>query len=937
MFLTYVKHIMITSATKELICSNKTHKMLIKALLSLTLIGTLSNSYAQINPVDTLKPVHEVEGISEYVLENGLKIILAPDQSQPNTTVNMTYMVGARHENYGQTGMAHLLEHMLFRGTPNMPDALAEFSRRGLQANGTTNADRTNYYASFAADPETLKWYINWQADSMVNASITQEDLDSEMTVVRNEMERGENSPFQVLMQKMMASAYQWHNYGKTTIGARSDVENVDIHQLRKFYKTYYQPDNAVLIVSGQFDEKETLQYIYEAFAVLPKPERKLPPEYTKEPVQDGERKVTLKRQGGSPLIGALYHIPAAATPEYIALDLGVAVLGDTPSGRLYTNLVREGLSTQVFAFAASMAQPGYALFGAQLEPGMDQQKALEALKSTIDEIKKKPISQTELDRVRNQWLTGWSRIFADPVQLASALSESQSEGDWRLFFWMRDTVESIKLDKVQKAISRYLVPDNRTIGVYIPTEKPVRAPASDYPEVNELLKDYKGKGKNEQVGSFDTSPLAINNATEISEIALSSGTIETALLPKPTRGNRVEARLSLRFGNENSLKGQRYAANAVAALLDRGTSSMSRQDIKDRFDALQTSVGFSAGTGSITVSITSVRKHLSDALTLVADILKNANFPEEELAEYKRISNTAIADAMADPQALASRKLARHANNWPENDIRYVPDFEESKDHINALTREQLLAFHDEFYGIANVTFSAVGDFDAKQVKQAITEGFQNWKSSPGYERVSSPYHEVEPKMFNIETPGKANAFYMASMPLEIQDTSDDFAALYMADYLLGRSETSRLWNRVRTQEGLSYNVRSSLDLSSYEPNGSWTIYAIFAPENRERLETAINEEIDKVLEEGFSEDEVQQGVKALLNYRRLARSRDSVLASTWLHYLNTERSFEWSEEIDERLQELSADDVNNALRKVFDPARLSISIAGDFKEKAN
>ncbi|MGP1615692.1 MAG: M16 family metallopeptidase, partial [Pollutimonas bauzanensis] len=309
-----------------------------------------------------------VEGVTEYSLQNGLRVLLAPDDSKPTTTVNMTYLVGARHENYGQTGMAHLLEHMLFRGTPTMHNALAEFSKRGLQANGSTTSDRTNYYASFAANPETLAWYLRWQADAMVNSLIAKEDLDSEMTVVRNEMERGENSPFQMLMQQMQAAAFQWHNYGHSTIGARSDVENVDIGQLQAFYRKYYQPDNAVLIVSGGFDPAATLQTIAQSFDKIARPARKLPPEYTVEPVQDGERQVILRRQGGSPLIAAMFHAPSAASPDFTALDLGVGILADTPSGRLYHALVGNNLSAEIFGFTAGMNQPGYAFFGGQLE-----------------------------------------------------------------------------------------------------------------------------------------------------------------------------------------------------------------------------------------------------------------------------------------------------------------------------------------------------------------------------------------------------------------------------------------------------------------------------------------------------------------------------------------------------------------------------------------
>lgn len=880
---------------------------------------------------DALTQITRVEGVTEYRLDNGLRILLAPDASKPNTTVNMTYLVGSRQENYGQTGMAHLLEHMLFRGTPSLPNALAEFSRRGLQANGTTSADRTNYYASFAADPDTLDWYIHWQADAMVNALISQEDLDAEMTVVRNEMERGENSPFRILMQKMQAAAFEWHNYGKSTIGARSDVENVDVKQLHAFYKEYYQPDNAVLIISGRFDVDSTLKSIVDAFMPLKRPARVLPPEYTVEPVQDGERRVTLRRQGGSPLIAALYHIPAAGNADFIPVDLGVSILGDTPSGRLYHALVREQLSTSVFGFAAGMKQPGYALFGAQLEPGMDQEKALQTLVTTLDDIASQPFEQSDLDRIRNKWLTGWSRAFADPIQLASALSEAVAEGDWRLFFWHRDLVQKTTLEDVQKAITAYLVPSNLTEGLYIPTDDPVRAPAPEPVDLHKLLADYTGSADSAVTDAFDSSPAHIDASTQRSVLKLDNGPVELALLSKPTRGDRVEARLLIQYGDADSLTGYRVASGATAALLDRGTSTLSRQEIEDKFDALRATVDFGGGPGSVSASLSTTGEHLPDLIELVLHIIRDANFPEQELAEFKRQSNTTIIDAMADPQALASRKVARHDNPWPRNDVRYVPTFQEAQEDIAALNHADLQDFHSRFYGAGKISVTAVGWFDAEAVKTALKDGLKGWKSAPEYVRIPDPYHEVQPETFHIETPGKANGFYLSSLPLKLQDTDPAYPALYLANYLLGSSETSRLWTRIRTQDGLSYNVRSSLDLSSFEPSGHWSFYAIFAPENVLKLENAMAEELQKALHDGFTSEEVQQGVTALLNYRKLARTRDGVLAGTWLHYLQTGRTFAWSQDMDDALQKLTADDVNAALRNTLDPENLTTAVAAD------
>ena len=877
--------------------------------------------------------VASVEGITEYRLPNGLRVLLAPDASKPTTTVNMTYLVGSRQENYGQTGMAHLLEHMLFKGTPTVRNALGEFSRRGLQANGSTSADRTNYFASFASNPETLKWYLGWQADAMVNSLIAKEDLDSEMTVVRNEMESGENNPFRVLMQKMQATAYQWHNYGKSTIGARSDVENVDVDQLRAFYHRYYQPDNAVLIVAGKFDPDTTLQAIRDTLGKLPKPQRTLPPEYTVEPVQDGERAITLRRAGGTPLVAAMYHIPAAGSPDYISFDLATTILADTPSGRLYHALVPTKLAAGVFGFTMDQRDPGVAMFGAQLQPGMDQDKALQTLTSTLESLRDKPFTQEELDRARSKWLTAWQQIYADPEKIGVALSEAIAGGDWRLFFLQRDRVRQAKLEDVQRVATTYLVGSNRTEGRYIPTEKPQRAPLALRPELADVLKGYQGDPDFKQADAFDPSPENIDKLTQRSTLDLPNGPVELALLPKATRGGRVQAELLIQFGDADNLRGQRVNAAAVADLLERGTPDLSRQDIQDRFDALQADVSFNGSGTNLTVSMSAAGEHLPELVSVVLDVVRHANFPQAQVEEYQRQALTSIRSAMTEPAALASRALARQDNPWPADDVRYVPTFEEAlAEARNELDRPGLVAFHDRFYGAGAIKFSAVGDFDAAALKQALTAGLKGWQKAPSYTRLADPYRDIKAERFNIDTPDKANAFYISRMPLKLQDTDPDFPALYLANFLLGTSETSRLWDRVRETEGLSYNVRSNLSVSSFEPTASWTVYAIYAPQNRERLEKAINEELARALKDGFTAEEVQDGIAALLNYRKLARAQDDVLASTWIDYLKRDRTFEWSAEMDRKIAALTPEVVNAALRKYLQPSAFSTAVAGDF-----
>jgi len=904
--------------------------------LSRLLVGVVSSligwnaAWAAAEPTK----VASVEGITEYRLDNGLRVLLAPDASKPTTTVNMTYLVGSRREGTGQTGMAHLLEHMLFKGTPTTRNALGEFSRRGLQANGSTSADRTNFFASFASDPETLDWYLGWQADAMIHSLIARQDLDSEMTVVRNEMESGENSPFRVLMQRMQAVAYQWHNYGKSTIGARSDVENVDIAQLQAFYHKYYQPDNAVLIVAGKFDPESTLKVIGEAFGKIPRPTRVLPTEYTVEPVQDGERSVILRRAGGTPLAAAIYHIPPGSSADFVDIDLATMMLSDTPSGRLYRELVPTRKASEVFGFTMDQHDPGLAMFGAQLQPGMDPSEALATLTSVLESSAGHPFTQEDLERARSQWLTAWDQTYGDPEKLGVALSEAIAAGDWRLFFLQRDRARDAGLADVQRAAQAYFVASNRTEGRYIPTDKPVRAPLPGKPDLAAMFKDYRGDPDFKQAEAFDPTPANIDSRTQRKTLDLPNGPVQLALLPKATRGGRVQAELQIQFGDADSLRGSRAVAAATADLLARGTDKLSRQEIRDRIDRLRADVSLSGGGTDVVARMSTTRDNLPELVSLVLDVMRHASFPQAEIDEYVRQSTTALRSAMSEPTALAQRALARHDNPWPRDDPRYVPSFEESLADLENLKRDAIAAFHDKFYGAGNVAFTAVGDFDDAAVEQALTKGLEGWRRAPAYQRLADPYHDVAARQFELDTPDKANAFYIARQPLSLQDTDPDFPALYLANFLLGTSETSRLWNRVREKEGLSYNVRSSLSVSAFEPSASWTLYAIYAPQNRQRLEQAIAEELARALKDGFTETEVRDGIAALLNYRRLARAQDSVLADTWMDYIERKRTFAWSADIDRKISALTPDAVNAALRKYLRPQDLSSAVAGDFSK---
>jgi zinc protease len=901
---------------------------MLRRLLALVFVLWMQPALAQTLPAGVTR-VQAVEGITEYRLGNGLQLLLIPDDSKPTTTVNITYRVGSRHENYGETGMAHLLEHLLFKGTPTTRNALAEFSKRGLNANGTTWFDRTNYFASFATNDENLKWYLGWQADAMVNSFIARKDLDTEMTVVRNEMERGENSGGRMLFEKTLATMYQWHNYGKSTIGARADVENVDIPRLQAFYRQYYQPDNATLIVAGKFDPAKVLTWVAQSFGKLKKPTRKLPTQYTLDPVQDGERSVTLRRVGGVPLLMAAYHAPPAAHPDYAAIEVLNLAMGDTPSGRLYKRLTARQLAAGTYAFSQGLADPGFTIYGAQLAADVDVERARAELLATVESVAREPITEEELKRAQAQWLKAWDQAFTNPETVGVRLSESVAQGDWRLFFLLRDRVRDLKLADLQRVAVERLLPSNRTLGTYLPVEAPARAPVPRKADVAAELKTFQPQAAASAVQAFDTSPANIDRLTQRFEV----GGLKAAVLPKASRGGAVTAVLTLRFGDEKTLFGQGEVPSFVAAMLDKGTATLSRQQVQDRLDQLKTDMSITAGDGTVSVRLTSRRDTLPEAIALVGDVLRNPSFPADALDELKRQVLADIEEQRKEPEALAENAVSRAMNPYPRGDARYVSTFDEMVGDINSVTIDQLKAFHKRFYSAARGEFGAAGDMDPAAVRTALDKAFQGWTGGEPYTRIPRPFVAVKPQRMQLAAPDKQNATLLARQSIPLHDLDADYPALSMANYLLGGGGQSRLWMRIRETEGLSYDVRSSIGWNSHEPHSAWQGSAIFAPQNLAKVEKAFGEELSRALKSGFSAQELAEGKRGLLAFRRLSRAQDRNLAAALASNLDLNRTFAVSAQVDEALERLTLEQVNAALRKYVKPESFVTAVSGDFK----
>lgn len=901
-----------------------------KTVMTVTLVGllTLITTPATAAP----KKVASLEGITQYRLENGLEVLLFPDPSREKVTVNLTVFVGSRHEGYGETGMAHLLEHMVFKGTPLHPAVPKALQERGAQFNGTTWVDRTNYFETLPASEENLEFALRLEADRMVNSYVKREDLLTEMTVVRNEFERGENSPVNILLQRMMAAAFEWHNYGKSTIGNRSDIERVPIENLQAFYKKHYQPDNALLVVAGKFNESKALELIQKTFGALPKPTRQLAKTYTEEPTQDGERSVTLRRVGDVGVVGVMYHIPSGSHADFPAVEVLGQILTTPPAGILYKSLVETGKAASVDSFAFAWREPG--IFGVLAEVRKD--KSVEDVKTilldTLEHLADRGgVDQAEVDRAKQKILKARDLAADDTTKIAIELSEWAAQGDWRLYLLHRDRIEKVTKADVDQVAKKYLITSNRTLGVFVPTEKPVRSEVPPPPELAKLLERYQGRKSGAAGESFDPAPAAIE--ARVKRFKLPNG-MKVALLPKKNRGEAVTVRVNLRYGDADSLRGYETAAEFLPELMMRGTKKLTRQQIQDLLDKNRAQMSANALLGLAGFGVDTKRPFLPTVIDLLSQVAREPSLPEKEFSVLRTQELSQLEQNRFEPQPLAITWIQRHLDPYAKEDVRYVPTIDERIERVKALDVPKVRQLNENYLGATYGELVVVGDFDPEEVTGLITKALGDWKSKEPYKRINRPYlPDIKGESVTIETPDKANAFYAAGMLLPLRDDDADYPAMVIGNFILGSGAlSSRLGDRLRQKDGLSYGAGSTLLADPIDHRARLLLYAICNPKNMPRVKAGAAEEVAKLIKDGVTSDELERAKKGWLQQQRVQRTSDGTLAVLLANGLFLDRTLLFQANLEEKVAGLSVETVGSAIKKYIDPARLSVVGAGDF-----
>jgi zinc protease len=898
-----------------------------------------------------------LDEVIEHRLDNGLHVLLMPEPSSPTVTVNVTYRVGSRHEQDGESGLAHLIEHVMFAGTRRFPRLLEACADRGIRVNGNTSVDRTAYLAAMTANDHHLRWLLDVEADRMIDRGFTQEDLDRERGVILSELAEVENHAYRLLSQRVAAAAYRWHSYRRPVIGAMPDLEALDLAAVRRFHQRFYRPDGATLTIAGRIDPAATLTMIDESFGHLTpaghaaddtgsSAQGRLPG--TTEPPQDGERLVMLRRAAGEHLIMSAFHIPAARHPDFVPIVVLSRLLSDAPWGRLRTALVATDLASSVITDTAYAHDPGLMTHCVTLPKSREPGAARAEMMRVLDGFANQPVTDEEFERACRTLTKHLTRALGDVTRLAVSIGHYIGAGDWRLGFLHQQQADVLTKADVQRVADAYLHGSNRTVGVlesdrstrlvHIPPAPAVAATPT--PGTGRSVSPVRPVWAKRAVREASTPPPADGLPVRVTPIRFTlTGGHKVVMAPGRSADDRLAICIRLHHGDEASLWGKSRLAEAAGCLLTRGTASLHGLALKDALDRLDCHVmarGWPA-YAELTIDVASTRA--ADALRTIGGMIREPDFRLDDLDDWRRTRSVAAENGRHDPRQTAELTLKRCLSAYPPGDPRYVPSFAERVSALAALTIEDVRRFHAEFVGASHGATAVVGPLDEQardEVSAVLEDVFGDWRNATPSTWPAPAYRRAEPVNLTIRVTDRGNAHLMVALPVPVSSAHAAYPALVAATYVLGGSMTSRLLRRLRHEEHLSYLAGADFSDTPLSDRNVFLAYAMARPQDLLEAEQLLVAELESAVRDGFTEQEVDLAKAGVIRARQSERANNrglaAILAADTVFNLAPDR---W-ESFRSHMNRLSADDVHTAFSAYIDTSRLTIIKAGDLADSA-
>ncbi len=861
-------------------------------------------------------------GVQEYRLDNGLKVLLVENHAAPVVSVNIVYRVGSRNEASGYTGSTHFLEHMLFKGTPTFnkdkgTQIAQSLMEQGSRFNATTWLDRTNYFETLPSGQLDLA--LRLEADRMRNSFIADADRQSEMSVVRNELERGENNPGRVMWQNLFSAAYKAHPYRTPTIGWNEDVENVPTARLKKFYQDFYYPNNATLIVVGDLNVESALKQIKKYFGPIKASENPIPTVYTQEPPQQGERRFTLNRPGQLGIVNMAFHTPPMEHTDSAPLDILSGILSTGVSSRLHQALVEKNKAVDASTWNAPLRDPGLFIVTAELTEGTAHSDAEKLLLAELEKMKAKAPTEAEMTRVRNQLLANFAFEKHGTYELSSALSEMEASADWRFLYTYPERLKRVTAADVQRVAQTYLKDYNRTVGWFVPQK------------VEAVETNVRNLTYPEGQTTKPAAQQASQASTVLNELAL--GNQGKLLIQENHLDNTVAIRANLLAGEINDPVGKAGLAELTAEMLERGTQKRSKIDVANALDSMGSEIHFNAELERVEISARSLSENIESTLDLLFEMLKSPAFDSAEFDKLKTQRLNEMKKDLDNTDTQASEQLyqALYPSSHP-----YHLSTADKIAQIEKLTIKDVKTFYTNHYGNHEMIFTVVGDVETPKITQWVRLAMDKWQGQ-------NPSAVVIPDIAFAHTPGKivktmkdkANVSIALGRPADLKQGDKDYFAAELANHALGRSSlSSRLGLRVRDELGLTYGIYS------YFPKigrgaGPWFVGVTTNPENVQKTLDATKEVIAKYRKEGISQREFEIAKSSMIGSYLVTLTTNPQIADRLTDAVFYNLGSDYLKDRAKQIESVSKAEVNRMIQKYFDPAQLTVSIAGNYEEQ--
>jgi zinc protease len=883
--------------------------------------------------------VETFRGVAQYRLRsNDMTIVVVPNHASPVVTFMVVYHVGSRNEGPGNTGSAHLLEHMIFnRSTENFgranghktfQEVLHEAGADFASSNMTTWYDRMNGFSTVPSDKLELAMKI--EADRLGRGLVLDSERKTEMSVVRNEFEISENDPLGALFKATIGTAFQAHPYRWSVLGYRSDIEGVTTEKLREHYKTFFWPNNAAAVLVGDFDLEKALTLFDREFGGFKKAPHPIPDVITVEPPQEGERRIVVRRPGSLAYVMVGYMRPGATHPDFHALDVLQAVLSRGANSRLSIEMIEKGFATSAQANLFEFKDPFPFLISAAVAPGRTHAEVEATIKKIVADVARDGITDAELARARRQIEVDFVREIDGPFRYARLLGQSIAVGSWKRALTHADNINAVTAADVKRVAAAYLVPDCATVGWFVPDD------AAKRPAVIPAASSNVNAGQPARPAT-PASALPVTSAADTPR-TFAERTVRR-VLPNGITLDIVENRAAPTFalrgivigGDSAAPPGQRVLPALLAKVLERGSLTRTREQIGALLDDVGATRGYGTTPYDTSINAGGMSRDLELILDVVADELLNPAIKPEELAKSKRELENDILRADDNTSARAIERLGQLV--FPKSHPYHPFDRAEKLAGLAAITDADIRAFHRRNYSGTGLILAIVGDVDAAQVADIVNRKFGalpsgvRWTPEPAG-RLSLP---ERPAREAVTMRGKANMNIVMGEPSGLTRRHPDYEAALIANAVLGQTAlASRIGRRVRDTEGLSYSLASRYAFME-DLDGMWYVTVNVAPQNLVKALASTRDEIERYAREGATDAEVEVQKTFFAGNFRVNLGSNGGIADSLVYAERHGFGPAYLDSYPARIATVTTAMANAALRKYFAPEKLHVIVAGD------